>query len=203
MATRLVTIATFDHPMKARLSHNALTEAGIQAVMNDESLVAMDWLLSNAVGGIKLQVREEDTERAVAALEQAFGANGEGFGSVDPAELASQAEAAMPDEPGESDFSTRKEPDSNPSALPAIGDGPTEPASERDEYARRAFFAGWVGILVPLVPFYAIYLILNVLFGSGPLSRRGRFQLIIGGTMCVLSLTLEFIWFGQVFWNWY
>ena len=33
----------------------------------------MDWLLSNAVGGIKVQVREEDAERAAAILAKEFG----------------------------------------------------------------------------------------------------------------------------------
>lgn len=203
VGTRLVTIATFDHPMKARMSHNALTEAGIQSVMNDESLVAMDWLLSNAVGGIKLQVREEDGEWAIAALENAFGKEGEGFGAVDPAELAAQAEAAggEDDDPSEADFTAKPEPDAKPSALPTIGDEPTEPVSERDDYARRVFFAGWVGILVPFVPFYTLYLMLNVAFGNGTLTSRGQFQVIVGGVMCLLTLILDYILFASVVWG--
>ena len=95
MAGRLVTIATFDQAAQARLAENALKEAGIQAAVSDETLVAMDWLLSGAVGGVKVQVWEEDAERAVAVLENQFGANGEGFGGADvaPEELAAQAEA--------------------------------------------------------------------------------------------------------------
>src|SRR5262245_49182373 len=59
---RLVTIATFDQPAQARLAKNALDEAGIQSMVSDENLVAMDWLLSNAVGGVKVQVWEEDAD---------------------------------------------------------------------------------------------------------------------------------------------
>ena len=53
MSDRLVTIATFDEPVKARIAANVLNEAGIRVAVNDETLVAMDWLLSNAVGGVK------------------------------------------------------------------------------------------------------------------------------------------------------
>src|SRR5436309_3053264 len=101
MGTRLVTIATFDQAAQARLAQNALREAGIQAAVSDESLIAMDWLLSNAVGGVKVQVREEDAEKAVGVLEREFGANGELLGPaerVDPEELAAEAEAAAPEE---------------------------------------------------------------------------------------------------------
>lgn len=59
MGKRLVTIATFDQPTPAHLAKNALDEAGIQATVADASLVSMDWLLSNAIGGIKVQVWDE------------------------------------------------------------------------------------------------------------------------------------------------
>ena len=68
MARKLVTIATFDQPAQARLAQNALEAAGVQTAVNDESLVAMDWLLSNAVGGVKVQVWEEDADRAVGEI---------------------------------------------------------------------------------------------------------------------------------------
>ena len=57
-------------------------EAGIAAAVTDESLVAMDWLLSNAVGGVKVQVWDEDAEKAVQLLESRFGERGEGFWSL-------------------------------------------------------------------------------------------------------------------------
>ena len=80
---KLVTIAAFDQPAKARLAQNALTAAEIPAVVSDESLVAMDWLLSNAVGGVKVQVWDEDVDRAVEVLEAEFGTDGAGLGPVE------------------------------------------------------------------------------------------------------------------------
>src|SRR5437763_793598 len=45
----LTTVATFHQPAQAELARNALTAAGIPAVVADAEIVAMDWLLANAV----------------------------------------------------------------------------------------------------------------------------------------------------------
>ena len=97
----MVTIATFDQAAQARLAQNVLQAAEIQAAVSDESLVAMDWLLSNAVGGVKVQVWEEDEDRAVATLEREFGQDGSGLGpvAINEAEFAAEAETAKRDEP--------------------------------------------------------------------------------------------------------
>lgn len=99
MAGKLVTIATFDQAAQAWVAENVLKDAGIKAAVSDETLVAMDWLMSGVVGGVKVQVLEEDADRAVAVLENQFGENGEGLGgAVPPEELATQAEAAVIDD---------------------------------------------------------------------------------------------------------
>ena len=185
MSRRLVTIATFDQPAQARLAKNVLDEAKIQAAIGDENLVAMDWLLSNAVGGVKVQVWEEDAERAVTVLEQKLGERGEGLGvKVSAEELATEAEAATPDE-GE-------EPETPPAETPASLE--TEPASERDEYARRTAFAGILGLIFPPVAPFAVYLFLNAAFGEGNLSPRGRMNLWVGGLMAATGMA----WFPFV-----
>jgi hypothetical protein len=38
-------------------------------VLSDENTVSMDWLLSNAIGGIKVQVHPKDAEAARRVLE--------------------------------------------------------------------------------------------------------------------------------------
>jgi hypothetical protein len=176
---RLVTIATFDQAAQARLAKNVLDEAGIPAAIGDENLVAMDWLLSNAVGGVKVQVWEEDADRAVGVLEQKLGAHGEGLGTAgSPEELAAEAEAATPDE-GE-------EPEGL--AGDALAPPEPEPPSERDEYARRTAFAGMLGLIIPPIAPFAVYLFLNAAFGQGPLSSRGRFNLWLGGLMAAAGM---------------
>ena len=94
MATRLVTIATFDMSPKAEIARNALTAAGIQSVLGDDNTLGMDWMLGNAIGWIKVQVREEDADRAVTVLEEALGTGD----ATEDADIADEAEAAAPAE---------------------------------------------------------------------------------------------------------
>jgi hypothetical protein len=177
MGVRMVTVASFDQAVKARLAENVLKAAGIPVAVADETIVAMDWLLSNAVGGIKVQVWEEDAERAVAALERELGENGEKLGPVDEEWLAAEAEAA-----GREDG---VEPEPEPAARtpdPKPAEGGAAP-SPRDEFAQRAFNAAFLGLPLPPVALYAEYLIGKAALGDGPLSRRGRDNLIGGGLM--------------------
>ncbi|HVK16195.1 MAG TPA: DUF2007 domain-containing protein [Fimbriiglobus sp.] len=90
--SRLTTVASFDLAAKAELARNVLEEAGIDAVLTDAEIVAMDWLISNAVGGIKVQVREEDAERAAEVLAGEFGEEaGLASEDLDEDELTRQA----------------------------------------------------------------------------------------------------------------
>jgi hypothetical protein len=70
MSERLVTVSTFNDPIAAAMAKNFLESEGIPAVLMDETAVATDWLLSNAIGGIKLQVALLHLERAEHLLER-------------------------------------------------------------------------------------------------------------------------------------
>jgi hypothetical protein len=63
-----VTVATYWKPSEAIVARSRLEAEGIRAYLADEQLIAMDWLLANAVGGIKLQVAQHDQERAREVL---------------------------------------------------------------------------------------------------------------------------------------
>jgi hypothetical protein len=60
VADRLVVIATFLHPYEAHIARTVLESEGIQARLDGEHHIAMDWMISNAVGGVKLIVHERD-----------------------------------------------------------------------------------------------------------------------------------------------
>jgi hypothetical protein len=62
----LVTVASFWSAGEAYVSRSRLEAAGIHVYLADESL--MGGLLSNAVGGIKLEVAEKDLPRAQQVL---------------------------------------------------------------------------------------------------------------------------------------
>ncbi len=64
----LITIATLSYPAQAHVLRTKLETQGIWAFVADENLVAMNWLYSNVIGGVKLQVKEQDVERALEIL---------------------------------------------------------------------------------------------------------------------------------------
>src|ERR1700730_6792793 len=66
MATQLVTLQRFRDVPEALLAKGKLESAGIACALADGNLVRMDWLLSNAIGGIRLQVHAEDFDTARA-----------------------------------------------------------------------------------------------------------------------------------------
>ena len=189
MTDRRVTIATFDQAAQARLAENVLKEAGIPVSVSDETVVAMEWLLSNAVGGVKVQVWEEDEDRAVATLEREFGQDGSGLGpvAIDEAEFAAEAETAEGDDDEERIAAV--EP---PGKVDDSVEAP-EPES-REDYARRLVFTAILGLLVPFVAFYAMYLLLNAAMGEGELSSRGRLDLYLGAAMTLTGL----LWMAAV-----
>jgi hypothetical protein len=68
MDDKLVTVATFSEPIQAHLASAKLAAEGIEYFIIDENIVSMYWLYSQAVGGVKLQVRENDAEKALQTL---------------------------------------------------------------------------------------------------------------------------------------
>jgi hypothetical protein len=66
----LITICTFLNPPEANIAKGALESAGIECFLSDDNIVQVNWLLSTAVGNVKLQVRQEDAEAALQILDQ-------------------------------------------------------------------------------------------------------------------------------------
>lgn len=63
----LVTIAAFSHPLEAHIVRGRLETEGIESFITDENMVT-NWLFSTALGGVRIQVREDDAERARGIL---------------------------------------------------------------------------------------------------------------------------------------
>jgi len=66
----LVTLQHFRDIPEALLAKGKLESAGIECLLADGNLVRMDWLLSNAIGGVRLQVYEQDSKRSRAGLDE-------------------------------------------------------------------------------------------------------------------------------------
>ncbi len=58
-----ITVATFTYPTEVALIKSYLEAEGIEFNMKDELAIQADNFMSNAIGGVKLQVTSEDLER--------------------------------------------------------------------------------------------------------------------------------------------
>jgi hypothetical protein len=61
-------LATFSRPIDAHLLISRLAGNGIAAFIRDEHMVTLDWLASNAIGGVKVDVANEDYESALELI---------------------------------------------------------------------------------------------------------------------------------------
>lgn len=64
----MITVATFQSVDEAHLARMRLEGSGIDAVVADENMVQTFWFYSNAIGGVRMQVREEDHAAAIEVL---------------------------------------------------------------------------------------------------------------------------------------
>ena len=67
---KLVTVKTFDNYFSANITLTKLHAAGIECYLKDEYTVTIDPILTNAIGGIKLVVKEEDEAEVKKLLEE-------------------------------------------------------------------------------------------------------------------------------------
>jgi hypothetical protein len=66
-----ITIRTFTYPQDAFIIKGRLEAEGIECFLKDELTVQVDNFYTNALGGVKLQVRESDRDRAEEILTEA------------------------------------------------------------------------------------------------------------------------------------
>jgi hypothetical protein len=64
----LVTIARFSSAIEAHLARTKLESEGIQAFVADEHMIAINPIYDLALGGVKLQIKNSDVERARKSL---------------------------------------------------------------------------------------------------------------------------------------
>lgn len=67
--SELVRFKFYETALQANRDKQILAESGINSFIANEQLIQSDWLLSQAVGGIQLQVFEEDLEKAKKVLQ--------------------------------------------------------------------------------------------------------------------------------------
>jgi hypothetical protein len=66
----IVTLRQFLTVQEAVMAKSVLDSAGIESFLADENVISMNWPWSNALGGVKLQVRKTEVAVASELLEQ-------------------------------------------------------------------------------------------------------------------------------------
>lgn len=64
----MITIARYSFPWEAQIVKARLDAEGIPAFVADEQTINMQWLYSNAMGGVRLQVPKAFASRAIEIL---------------------------------------------------------------------------------------------------------------------------------------
>ncbi|ASK30458.1 hypothetical protein CEY12_10210 [Chryseobacterium sp. T16E-39] len=67
--SKLVRFKFYETALEANRDKQILAEKGLNSFIANEQLIQSDWLLSQAVGGIQLQVFENDLEKAEEILQ--------------------------------------------------------------------------------------------------------------------------------------
>ncbi|MFN3579884.1 MAG: putative signal transducing protein [Pseudomonas sp.] len=70
MPSMLITISRYSLPYEAHIAKSRLDAEGIPAFIADEHTINMQWLYSNAMGGVRLQVPEPYAEAAMRVLNE-------------------------------------------------------------------------------------------------------------------------------------
>ena len=70
--SELITIASYSFPHEAHVAKANLDSAGIPAFIADEHTINMQWLFSNALGGVRIKVPVQYAQQAQEILAQDF-----------------------------------------------------------------------------------------------------------------------------------
>lgn len=70
MVERFYTLASFEYPADVQVLKGKLESEGIPVFLKDENTLNSDPLISNAIGGVRVQVYNRDKERAKAIYDE-------------------------------------------------------------------------------------------------------------------------------------
>jgi hypothetical protein len=70
---RPIVLRRYRNTPEAFVAKSLLEDAGIESFLQDDNVVRMDWFWSDAIGGIKLVVRQKDAEESEKLLSETPG----------------------------------------------------------------------------------------------------------------------------------
>ncbi len=154
MSNELVILQSYLSGFEANLARSQLAFAGIESVVLDEMVVGTLWHMGPALGGVKLQVRQEDAEEALAVLREAFA----------PEESDAEGPAPLPT-PAQQEEATRE--------------AAWEAESPQTLLMDRATRAAVYGLIFFPVQWWSLYLMGKRLAMSQKLSAQERGRMIL------------------------
>ncbi len=199
-------LANFASELEARMLEGMLAAEGIACVLNNAEFVADFWHYGNAVGGVTVQVAEEDWDAAQAVLSPDHPVAESWVcpvcGTKIEAEFNSCWKCAgvhVP-EPIEA-FDEEGDEISPPSSLVDLSDGPggdVEPTAT-SETLQRAWKASIIGCMIPMgiLNLYSLYLLfIHVPTESLTVAEIRRFVVAcIVNTLTLSTIFGFFVWF--------
>jgi hypothetical protein len=181
----LVTVATFDDSVSASLVMNRLKHAGLPAVLSHENAVTWFWYLSNAIGGIEVQVNSKDAETARCLIKQheqltaANAAAAEAGSEAETEEMIGDDVADLSTAYAEAETEAANSPETHQEPL---DDEP--PPTERERNADRAARAAVLGLVLLPLQLYVLYLLLfRVFVSEESLDDRHKHKAIAAGVI--------------------
>src|SRR5687767_10460845 len=136
---------------EAGSARSALDAAGIDVAVLDENIIVINWLYSNAVGGVKLMVRREDLEEAFEIL------------STSSREAAADDEVTDPPAP---------ESEDQPAVCPSCGSTALAPIPRLKIFAALALLVYGVGVAVSQPGLALAFIVAMVLIAAMVPSHR-------------------------------
>ncbi|MBX3450692.1 MAG: hypothetical protein KF777_14090 [Planctomycetaceae bacterium] len=154
------TVGTYFNQTEAQAALLALRAEGIVATLQGAEFAAMDWLMINAMGGIKLKTPIDQADQAREILE------------------ALGPKASSPDDDWDDDQDGAGDQDDNEfnridNATEPDDDGFTEP-NQREKLAARALNMVVFGYVIWPFHIYAWYLLVRVFTSDEPMAPRYR-----------------------------
>lgn len=180
-SAELVTLATFDNSAEASIVRNQLEAAGIRTFLADDATIGMAWHLGVAVGGVKLQVAEQDAERALAELESLDAA------PIGEDEWRTGASGDRLDADAEDEEDEEDEEEDTPAT------------TEADKTVARALDAAVIGLFLLPFQLYSLWLLARLANSPLPLTPRNRKRAILALLLDLPLIILISIWLWSLF----
>ncbi|HET8539815.1 MAG TPA: DUF2007 domain-containing protein [Anaeromyxobacter sp.] len=186
------TVASLLRAEEAEMVRGVLESAGIEVLLEDAAISALNPLLQSAVGGAKVLVPAADAERATAVISES------GVVPGSPGEAAEIPEEEWSGAGGGVERAPPERAGSGTAADAGPGPGPGDDGGERAAgHALRASFAALALALTVVVPLYALSAAARALRGTPSPSRRARRRRTWALAVSALALAL-----GLSTWAW-